>query len=138
VELGVDIRMYAGKHAGRYPERLSDLVGAVFGDRAVFDQLTVCPASRKPYAHYAGLTDSDPPSAPLAFDLPGNHPGGGYVLFADGHVSWCGEEFLARLLKGAQGCVATGVWNSGTEVEIAVDRRRADEVEGRMRLEEGP
>jgi len=71
VELGVDMRIYAGKHAGAYPERLRDL-GAMFGERAVGEQLGVCPASGSLYAYYAGLTDGDPPSAPLVFDLPGN------------------------------------------------------------------
>ena len=52
------------------------------------------------YGFKGGLTESDDPETPLAWDKPANHKNCGNILFVDGHAQrYSGEEWLMMCKK---------------------------------------
>ena len=96
-QIGLGLKMYAGNHKGRYPDKLVELSRYV-GHQS---SLLFCPISgSKPgpietvdewtdYVYVSGLSETNAPDTVLMYCPAKNHRGaGGNVLFADGHVEW--------------------------------------------------
>jgi len=111
-QIGLALHIYSTDHAGRFPDRLSQLYPDYAKDLSDF----VCPSTEDKlsspdeidqntsYRYVAGLTSEDDPDHVLAYDKPGNHRYqiGSNVLFVDGHVEWMREETLEKTLAEEQ------------------------------------
>jgi hypothetical protein len=97
--LGVDLRIFASKHEGRFPSSWSGL--APVGDLQNWLRQFQCPAGTHPkgdwdsvdawadYRLVPGRSTNDPPDTVLATESAAYHGGKGrHVLYVRGHVEW--------------------------------------------------
>jgi len=104
-QIGLGLKMYAGDHRERYPEKLAD-TGRYLAYKS---QMFACPGSGNragdiktvdewtDYVYLSGLSESVPPDTILMYCPPKNHEWEfGNILFADGHV----EAFESVASKG--------------------------------------
>lgn len=98
-QIGLACFLYADKHGGKFPDSLDQLVGEYLPSEKVLH----CPSSPNPaaisYGYCRGYTPKNVYRI-LAFDVDGNHRGGGRnVLFCDGHVEWMTDAKFHMLLQ---------------------------------------
>lgn len=98
-QIGLACHLYADKHGGKFPDNLNQLVGEYLPS----EKLLRCPSSPNQAAISYGYCQGYTPKniyRILAFDVDGNHRGGGRnVLFCDGHVEWMTDAKFHALLQ---------------------------------------
>jgi prepilin-type processing-associated H-X9-DG protein len=98
-QIGLACHLYADKHGGKFPDSLDQLVGEYLPSEKILH----CPSSPNQaaisYGYCRGYTPKNVYRI-LAFDVDGNHRGGGRnVLFCDGHVEWMTDAKFHALLQ---------------------------------------
>jgi len=108
------LKQYALDNGGNFPKPdgargLGDLSAKDYVNHDI-----LCPAVKNqvifgtistPFTNYeyrGGLSLSTSPDEPLMWDKPGNHKGGGNVLFLDGHVEFRSQEWITEHVKAAK------------------------------------
>jgi hypothetical protein len=95
-QIGMALSCYAGDYDEAFPPNLDLLFPGYIDNGRTFE----CAERRgRPgYVYVAGLHDGDPSGCVLAFDRPGNHKGGGNVMFIGARVQWMTGAELQKAL----------------------------------------
>jgi len=95
--LGMALFIYANDYDDQLPPDMETLL-----QYEVSENSLVCPATKLKDSYIfrgANLKTSEPPFMIWIYDKKGNHEGGRYVLFNDGHVDWATEERFMELIE---------------------------------------
>ena len=95
-------RSYADTRGGNFPEGPTALIPKYIDST----KPVCCPVAADGttiYGYNPGLRTDSPPDTPLAYDTPGNHPGGSNVLLVNGEVVWMSAEELKEKLAATAG-----------------------------------